>query len=188
MQAYWIDIAIIAIIALSIITGLIRGFVKELMALSIWALAIWAAYSYANQLDPWLQTYISEPTARKLTAYVLVVLGVLFAGSVVNALLSFILKQSGLSGTDRLLGMGFGFIRGVFLVALIMAVVKLTSLPYEMYAQNSKLYARFDPIVSWLSNLMPTVINQFKLVEATINDKHSSLNFEQEKNIKFNEE
>ena len=41
MQLQWVDLAIIAVIGLSVLTGLFRGFVKELVALCVWILAIW---------------------------------------------------------------------------------------------------------------------------------------------------
>ncbi|MDP1601703.1 MAG: CvpA family protein [Legionella sp.] len=162
MQWYWVDLAIVGVIALSVITGLIRGFVKELVALCIWILAIWVAYSYSASIDPWLQNYIHDKTARTASAFVLLFIATLIAGGLVNALLGFILKRSGLSGTDRLLGMGFGFVRGVFIVALLMAVTKMTSLPYQEYSRESKLYASFDPVVAWVYGMMPEFIKRAK--------------------------
>lgn len=159
---YWVDLAIIAIIGLSVLTGLIRGFVKELIALAVWILAFWLAFHYSQDLDPWLQKYIQDKTARTVTAFILILISTLIAGGIVNAMLSFILKRSGLSGTDRILGMGFGFIRGVFIVALIMVVIQMTSLPHEEYSKESKLYAQFDPLVNWLSASMPDFINKVK--------------------------
>lgn len=165
MQLHWVDLVIVGIIALSVLTGLIRGFVKELIALLVWILAIWIAFNYSQSLDPWLQKYIQDKTARTVTGFILILVATLIAGGIVNALLSFILKKSGLSGTDRILGMGFGFIRGVFIVALIMVVIKMTSMPYEQYASNSRLYAKFDPAVNWLYGLMPEFIKKVKVFD-----------------------
>lgn len=162
MHWYWVDLAIVGVVALSVITGLIRGFVKELVALCVWILAIWIAYNYSASIDPWLQNYISDKTARTVSAFVLLLIATLIAGGLVNALLGFILKRSGLSGTDRLLGMGFGLVRGVFIVALLMAVVKMTSLPYQEYSNESKLYAKFDPVVDWVYGMMPDFIKRAK--------------------------
>lgn len=169
MSWYWVDLAIIGIIVLSVITGLIRGFVKELVALCVWVIAIWVACHYSQNLDPWLQKYIQDKTIRTIAAFVLILIAMLIAGGIVNALLSFILKRSGLSGTDRLLGMGFGFIRGVFIVALIMAVMKLTSLPYKDYVGESQLYAKFDPVVDWICGFMPKLIDQAKSIDTQKN-------------------
>jgi membrane protein required for colicin V production len=169
MQLQWVDIAIIGVIGLSVLTGLFRGFVKELVALCVWILAIWLGFHYSQNLDPWLKSYIQEQSARTAIAFIIILFATLFAGGVVNAVLSFILKRAGLSGTDRTLGMGFGFIRGVFIVALIMVAIKMTSLPYEGYARESMLYARFDPVVAVIYGHLPDVIKKIKTVDTTEN-------------------
>lgn len=169
MQLYWVDIAIITVIGLSVLTGLFRGFVKELVALCAWVLAIWFGFKYSQSLDPWLISYIQEQSVRSAAGFIIILFATLFAGGVVNAILSFILKRAGLSGTDRTLGMGFGFIRGVFIVALLMVAVKMTSLPYQQYAQESKLYTRFDPVVAVIYGHLPEVIKQVKTVDNSEN-------------------
>ena len=165
MSLNWIDIAILAIIGLSMLTGLVRGFVKELIALLIWVLAFWLAYHYTASTEVVLQTYIKDPSARKIAGFVSILLATLLAGGLVNATLSYILKHSGLSGTDRLLGGGFGFVRGVFVVSLVIVVLNMTSIPHENYFRDSKLYPRFDPLSKWLTARMPNVIKQVQWLE-----------------------
>lgn len=166
MNGQWIDLAIIAVVGLSVLTGLFRGFVKEVIALAAWVLSIWMGVKYSALLDPWLSQYLADKSIRAVAAFLIIMFGVLLVGGVVNAVLSFILKQAGLSGTDRTLGMGFGFVRGVFIVALIMMAIRMTSLPYEEYRKESSLYARFDPVVDLLYGYMPEFIKQMKVVES----------------------
>lgn len=162
---YWLDWVIIGMILLSMITGLVRGFVKELMALCIWALAIFIAFKFSSPIELRLEPYIHDKTMRLVAAFVMVLLGCVLLGGLVNGVLSFILKRSGLSGTDRLLGMGFGFVRGVFIVALFMVVVKMTAFPYQPYAEQSRLYAHFDPVVNGLERLMPDIMQKVHVFE-----------------------
>lgn len=169
MPLQWADIAIVTVIGLSMLTGLFRGFVKELISLCTWIVAIWVGFHYSDSLDPWLVSYIQDKTARTAVAFILILFACLLVGGIINATLSFILRRSGLSGTDRTLGMGFGFLRGIFIVALIMLAMKMTSLPYEQYAKDSKLYARFDPLVAWLYGHMPEFVKQVKSVDKTEN-------------------
>lgn len=175
MSAYWLDLLILAVIGLSVITGLMRGFVKELVALGVWFLAIWLAYQYSWILDPWLKSYIKDISARTAVSFVLILFSILIAGGIINGLLSFILKRSGLNGTDRLLGMGFGLIRGVFIVGLVMTAVKMTALPYEDYAKNSTLYAKFDPVVDWIYVFMPEFLKQAKAMNPDADQLSSGL-------------
>lgn len=167
LTLHWVDYVILGIIALSILTGLFRGFVKELISLTVWILAIWAAIKFSNTLDPWLTNYIHDSTIRMVVGFVAVLVGVLVVGGLVNALLSFILQRSGLSGTDRLLGMGFGFVRGVFIVSLLILIVRMSSLPHEEYSKDSRLYSKFDPVVNWLYSLTPEFIKHAKMFDKT---------------------
>lgn len=165
MHMHWIDYVIIGIVGLSLITGLFRGFVKEVVALGVWIVAIWCAFNYSTQLDPWLQPYIQDKTARNAAAFIAVLLATLIVGGIFNAILSFILRRTGLSGPDRLLGMGFGVVRGIFIVGLIMTVIQMTSLPHNQYRTESQLYVQFDPLVSWLSTFMPDVMKKVKAID-----------------------
>ncbi|KTD21128.1 CvpA family protein [Legionella londiniensis] len=165
MTGHWFDYLIITIIGLSVLTGLFRGFVKELVALGVWILAFWFAYHYSYALEPWLEPYLEDQTLRTGISFIAVLLATLTAGGLFNALLAFILKRSGLSATDRILGMGFGIIRGIFIVALLIVAVKMTSLPDQEYRQQSQFYAKFDPVVNWISGLMPEFIKQVSLLE-----------------------
>ncbi len=158
----WLDYLIIGIIGLSIITGLFRGFIKELTALCIWVLAIWLAFTYTSTLDPWLQPYIDEATARKIVAFIAILLATIIVGAILNTLLSLILHRSGLSAMDRLFGMCFGLVRGVFIVSLIILIVKMTSLAEQEFIHQSQLYPKFDPVVNWLQGYTPEMIKKVK--------------------------
>jgi len=167
MAWHWIDYAIMAIIGLSVLTGLFRGFVKELMALCVWVLAIWLAITYSSVLDPWALPYIKDKTARMIACFIVVLIATLIVGGACNAFMSFILRRSGLSGTDRILGMGFGFVRGIFIVSLGVLVLQSTSLSSTEVTSQSRLLPHFDAVVQWLSGYMPDFIKQIKVFDKT---------------------
>jgi len=163
----WVDLIIIGILALSVVTGLVRGFVKELVALGIWIAAIWVAYHYYREVAVWLKPYIHEDIAQTAAAFVIIILGTVVSGSLINALLSFILHSTGLTGTDRLLGMGFGFVRGVFIISLLILAARMTALvPTQEYIRQSYLYAKFDPIVNWMSGFSPGIMKQINVLDS----------------------
>ncbi len=160
MALYWVDAAISAVIGLSVFTGMFRGFVKELISLGVWVLAFWCAITYSHIAAAWFQPYVADKTACTAIGFVIILVLTLILGAVVNGIVSHVLHRSGLSGIDRMLGMGFGFVRGVFIVALIMMVFKMTSLPVEEYRSHSVLYAKFDPLVDRLYTYTPDVIKK----------------------------
>lgn len=162
---FWLDMAIIVVIALSVLTGLFRGFVKELISLVVWILAIWMSIHFSDQLDPYLSSYIHQEAMRSGAAFLIIFFGTLLLGGIVNAVLSFILKKTGLSGTDRVLGMGFGFIRGVFIVSVMIVGVRMTNMPEDDYRRQSNLYAKFDPLVNSIASYVPTFISKVKTLD-----------------------
>ncbi len=166
MSWYWVDIAILTIIALSVITGLFRGFVKECIALCVWIFAFWFAFNYGSVLDPWVAPHVHDQTAKTIVEFVAILILSLILGGIINAIIGLIMRRSGLGGTDRVLGMGFGFARGVFIIAIIMLGLRLTGMPYEVYSKESKLYAHFDPLVLWLTPYVPHILNHVKGVES----------------------
>jgi membrane protein required for colicin V production len=75
------------------------------------------------------------------------------------------MHHSGLTGTDRLLGVGFGTIRGIFVVALIMVVIRLSAFPEEEYRKQSVLYNYFTPAVNWLYQNTPNLLKRVEDLE-----------------------
>ncbi|MDF1646877.1 MAG: CvpA family protein [Legionellaceae bacterium] len=166
MALHWVDYAIILVLTLSILTGLIRGFVRELIALCVWVTAIWVGYTYAPEVSPWLRSYLHDGALRTTVSFILLLLATLLIGGLLSSALSFVLNRSPLKGTDRLLGMGFGLVRGTFIVALLIGVLNLTSLAKDTEFKNSHLYDRFKPISEWIFSFMPHVIHQVNGLQA----------------------
>lgn len=162
MQFQWVDLIFIVIIGLSSITGLLRGFIKEFIALGVWILAVWAGYNYSGSLNPYLQPYIQDQSIRTIAGFIVVVLGVLIAGGIGNAILGLFLRGSGLGAMDKVLGGVFGFARGVFILSLIFAILSMTSLPYQQYVQSSRVYNQLLPVINWISSSLPGLINKAK--------------------------
>ncbi len=166
MVFHWVDYAIILILALSVLTGLVRGFIREVIALGVWVAAIWIGYTYAPEVSPWLRSYLQDGALRTSISFVLLLLATLLIGGLVSTALSFILNRTPLKGTDRLLGMGFGLARGVFIVALLIGIINLTSLAKDTEFKDAQLYTRFKPLSLWLFSFMPELIHQVNALQA----------------------
>lgn len=166
MQFQWVDIIFIIIIGLSSITGLLRGFVKEFIAIGVWILAVWAGYNYSGSVTPYIQPYIQNPSILSIVSFMVVVLGVLIAGGIANFVIGLFLKGSGLGAMDKVLGGIFGFGRGVFILSLIFAILSMTSLPYQQYVQGSRVYNQLTPVINWISGYLPGLLNQAKQMAA----------------------
>ena len=107
MTFTWVDWAIIAIILVSSLISLRRGFVKEALSLLTWVIAGAVAWLFGGALAHHLQDYISTPSARVISACVILFVVTLLVGALVNFLIGELIRVTGLSGTDRFLGMVF---------------------------------------------------------------------------------
>lgn len=155
----WVDYAIIAIIGFSIAISLVRGFVREALSLVTWAAAFWIAFTFSAALSTLLVNLIHTASLRTVTAFGVLFLITLLLGALINYLIGQLVDKTGLSGTDRLLGVIFGFARGVLLVTVLIMLVKLM-LPQEPWWKDSQLVPQFLPIETWLHNLLPQSVGQ----------------------------
>ena len=155
MSMIWVDYVIIGIIALSAIIGLARGLIREVIALAVWIVAALAAWMFyvpvAEQLTPWIET----PSVRMAAAVLILVFGVLIVGAIVAYVLSVLVDKTGLTGTDRLLGMVFGAGRGAVLVALLVFLATLTPVAEDPWWSQSRLLPKFQLLADLMLDMIP---------------------------------
>ena len=145
-----IDWIILSVITLSGLISLVRGFVKEAMSLVIWIVAFALAMQFKELAAGLLINMIEQPSIRQLVAWGGLFVATLLLGSVVNFLLSKLVSSTGLSGTDRMLGLVFGVFRGL-LIVLALVIVLPGALPVDQDAwwQTSKLIPIFQGFEAW---------------------------------------
>jgi membrane protein required for colicin V production len=152
------DYAILGIIAISILVGAIRGFVKEAFSLVVWAAAFLVAFQYSGALAMQLETHIELPSARTSLAFAGLFLSVLLVGGLITFLVGKLVEKTGLSGTDRLLGGVFGGIRGLALVIALIVVAGLTPVPQDPWFQQSRTIQSLMPLAEWSAQYLPDYI------------------------------
>ncbi|NNC23072.1 CvpA family protein [Salinisphaera sp. USBA-960] len=140
----WVDAAIILIVALSAGVGFFRGFGREVFGLAIWILAFYLAFNYATELSVFLASWIDTRTPRLVAAFGVIFVAVVVLGAIVNVALGRLIDKSGLGGTDRILGVGFGFIRGVALLVFLVLLAGMTSIPQDGWWQRSLLMTHLE--------------------------------------------
>jgi len=134
-----LDYVVIGIIVLSLVLGLWRGVVSELIALAAWVMAFMAALEFGAQCGQYVFSGIGDPAIRALAGCTLVFVGVLVAMSLVRLAVRQMVKALGLSLSDRLLGMFFGMARGLLVVMVLVAAGGLTSAPQQPWWKQAVL-------------------------------------------------
>ena len=158
----WVDYFIIGIIAISALIGVFRGFVREAFSLLVWIAAFWLAWMFFREFSQYLIQWISLPSARLGVSFAIIMITVLIVGGIVNFLLAQLVEHTGLSGTDRLLGIFFGVGRGAIIIAIIILLAGLTALPQDPWWNQSLLIVYFQDLSLWLKSFLPDdIANHF---------------------------
>ncbi len=157
----WIDYAIIGLIAISAILGITRGFVREVFSIAAWVAAIWVGLSFSRELSFYLRTLIEHPAGRMAAAFAGLVVITLIVGGLVGFLVRQIIDKTGLTGSDRLAGLVFGIARGMVVVAMLVLLAGLTSLPNDSWWRESMLIAPFQSLALWLRDQAPAGVAGF---------------------------
>lgn len=132
------DYGVIAILLASLVLGLWRGLIGEVLALLAWVLAGLAAWQLGPEVGA-LITAIADPGLRVLAGYAAVFVGVLIVLALVRLAVRGLLKALGLTAVDRVLGVVFGVARGLLIVFILVAIGGMTSLPKEVWWRNASL-------------------------------------------------
>jgi len=157
----WVDYLIIGIILLSSGISIVRGFIKEVLSLASWALAFWVALMFYPHVSTLLADYIVTPSIRLFTAFSSLFIVTLILAALVNHLISEIVQKTGLTGTDRSLGVVFGLVRGVAIVTLLVLIAGATPMPNDNWWQNSLLLEHFEQLAVWVRNFLPSDIAEY---------------------------
>tara|TARA_B100001094_G_scaffold333351_1_gene410994 strand:+ start:894 stop:1403 length:510 start_codon:yes stop_codon:yes gene_type:complete len=150
----WVDYIIIGIISLSAVISLVRGFVKESLSLVIWFFAFVVSSRFYQDLASHF-TAIEKPLLREGAAIVALFVTTLIIGAVANYILSQLVSKTGLSGTDRVLGICFGGLRGTLVVAaMLFGLDTFTEMNHAQWWERSILIPEFKVIIQWFFETM----------------------------------
>ncbi|CAA6814960.1 MAG: Colicin V production protein [uncultured Thiotrichaceae bacterium] len=165
MDLNYIDIGIVVLTLLSALVGFVRGFVREAISLTTWVAAIALAFIFAETLSAKLPFNISHDLARMGVSFLLIFIGVIVLGSIINYLFTKAISAIGLGAVDRVLGGAFGVLRGALIVTLAVLLLGLGLTPItEMDLwKTSQLIPHFSDAAEWLKESIPeNVAEQIK--------------------------
>lgn len=154
MSFNWVDGVIFAILGISAVISLMRGFIKEALSLVSWLVAGVVAWMFGGDLAVYLTPYIDMPSLRIMAACGLLFVVTLLIGGLVNFLLGQLVRATGLGGTDRFLGMFFGAARGVLLVVVAVGILSLSPVVNDPWWRESVLIPHFLLVADWSKNLV----------------------------------
>ena len=134
-----VDYIILAILIISAAMGLVRGLLREAIAVITWFLAIVLAWIYGPSLEPILGGVLVGSPLRIWAARAIIFVGVLLLGGAVAVVLGHYVRVSMFAGMDKFLGFVFGIIRGVVIVGAFTIAIQALRMDEDARWKNSKL-------------------------------------------------
>ncbi len=141
------DYGVLIIIGLSIIFSVMRGMVREVLAILGWVAAFYVGRTYTDQVLPMMPIDIPSESLRVLAAFLVLFLATLLLASLLGIALSAIIRKVGLGWFNRLLGAMFGVIRGLLVVCVLVFLAGLTSAPQDERWRNAMFSAPIEALV-----------------------------------------
>lgn len=155
------DYVVLLIVGVSVVVSVMRGFVREVLALAGWVVAFVAANALSGAVAAWFAPVISDPSLRALTAFVAVFIVTLILASLLAMAISRLIKGAGLGLEDRLLGGFFGLTRGMMIVMVIVLLAGLTALPRQPAWTNAMLSPPLEALAGAIKPWLTQAVSRY---------------------------
>lgn len=152
------DYSVLAVMAISLLAGVVRGVVSEILALLAWVAAFIAARMWAAPVGDLLLVELSDPLNpywRQLAGFVAVFVAVLILFTLLRWIAKLLLKAAGLRPLDRILGALFGVARGMLVVLALILLAGLTALPQQPWWRQAVLSPPLETVVLAVKPWLP---------------------------------
>lgn len=157
----WFDWAIAGVMILSMLVSIVRGFLREVVSLTAWLVAVWVSFNYSHTLSGLLTGYVESEFMRMVISVGLLFFAALIGGVFINVVVGGFMQRSRLSLADRMLGVVFGATRGLLIVTLVVMVAGMTDLPQSDWWLSSQLTPYFEHSAAWMSGFLPARVVKF---------------------------
>jgi membrane protein required for colicin V production len=156
-----LDWVFLGIIAASLVLGALRGLVYEVLSVVSWIAAFVLAQVFAPDIAAVLPMGQAPQAAKNAAAFVLVFIVVVFAGGLLAWGVKKVVEAVGLRPVDRVLGAGFGVLRGVLLLMAIAIVVNMSPFKRADWWEESKAAEISTSAVKQLKPVLPERFGQY---------------------------
>ena len=150
----WFDYGVLAILGFSMLVGVLRGLLRELVMLLGWIAAFVLATLFTGKVTPLMPESLGPVLAQPL-AFLAIFIAVLLAAGFIALLLTLLAKSAGMGALNRLMGAGFGLVRGLLVVLALVLVAGVTPLPKEPFWKNAVSSGAFETAIVAMRPLLP---------------------------------
>lgn len=151
----WVDLVMAGILLISVVVGLVRGFVFEVLSLFGWFVAYFVARWFAADLGPYMPVGQPGSGLNHAACFAALFIAALLVWAISSRLLRFLIHATPLSLPDRLLGSVFGLLRGLLLLLAAATVIAYTPLVKSPAWQASRGAHWLQAALDGLRPLLP---------------------------------
>lgn len=156
------DFTLLGILGTSVLLGIWRGLIKELLSLVAFGLAFLAAIWWGPDLSSLgILNWVKHDYLKLGIAYAALFIATLLAVGVLNMAMAAMLKSTGLSPADRGLGAIFGLLRGILFMLILVTIAGYTPLIEEPWWQEAMFSEQVVGVIQQLKHRMPEPIDQW---------------------------
>lgn len=149
------DWAILSILGLSILLSLWRGFVREAISLAGWIASFIIANLFVGEMATLLSPWIVNVTGRYVAAAAILFVGTLVMVGVLGKMAAQVVRVTGLTVLDRVLGTAFGVTRGLIVVLVLVYLLRHLAPPQNLvWLDQAQLMPHIDILGQWAQNLL----------------------------------
>ena len=152
------DYVIIVTILISVVVSITRGFLQEAISLLSWIAAAVLATVYYPRVSESIAGLIANLTFRNIISFISIVIVILIVGAIVNRLARKLTKASLSAKIDRILGLGFGLIRGIVLATIIALIGQAALFTDQSWWQHSQFIPFFQDLADYFMQQLPEEI------------------------------
>jgi membrane protein required for colicin V production len=156
----WLDYLLIVLVACSLIAGIMRGLLREVIALVTWITAVWVAWHYSSLVESYLGGALANENVRTWAARALIFIVIVLVGGVIGLLVSHLVRLSIFNGTDRAVGGLFGLLRGLVMAGLFVMLCHAVRLEGEPSWHRSLLV----PYAEHAANVLRAMVGERKIL------------------------
>lgn len=144
------DFILLIIILLSIVFGAMRGFLKEIISIITWFTAFFIAILFTGHFVGYFDEFVRTDLLASIASFLSLFLGTLVVGAVINYFIVHLAHHAGLTLSDRVLGGGFGFVRGVMIAFLLVFLISNTAWANHSWFDRSALVYQLQGLSGWM--------------------------------------
>lgn len=163
-----VDYIILAILLISAVMGLVRGLLREAIAVITWFLAIILAWLFAGSLEPLLGGVLVGSPLRIWVARIIIFVGILLLGGAVSVIVSQYVRVSIFNALDKFLGFVFGIVRGIVIIGAFTIAIQALRLDEDPKWKNSRLMPYAIGVADALRSLVGEQLERLDSIKPSV--------------------